>query len=141
MKRMDFSTVRRCFFCRSACSIDTARSTFCRRQVHAIARGELQPRLLRREERNVTPGTYEAANYDELIDCPVEMGEFQLGRFSVLDTPHEIVITGRVPKLDMTRMTADLAQLCETQIRMFEPRSRKPPFDRYTFLTMALGDG
>ena len=86
-------------------------------------------------------GTYEAANYDELIDCPVEMGDFQVGRFSVLDTPHEIVITGRVPKLDMARMTADLAQVCETQVRMFEPRSHKTPFDRYTFLTMALGDG
>ncbi len=86
-------------------------------------------------------GTYEAANYDELIDCPVEMGEFQLGRFSVLDTPHEIAITGHVPKLDMARLTADLTRLCETQVRMFEPRSPTPPFDRYTFLTMALGDG
>ncbi|MEO8188352.1 MAG: PDZ domain-containing protein [Burkholderiaceae bacterium] len=86
-------------------------------------------------------GTYEAADYDELIDCPVEMGDFQLGRFSVIGTPHEIVITGRVPKLDMPRLTADLAQLCETQVRMFEPRSHKTPFDCYTFLTMALGDG
>ena len=86
-------------------------------------------------------GTYEAANYDELIDSPVEMGDFQLGRFSVFDTPHEIAITGRVPKLDMARLTADLAQLCETQVRMFEPRSPTPPFERYTFLTMALGDG
>ena len=86
-------------------------------------------------------GTYEAASYDELIDCPVEMGDFELGRFSVLGTPHEIVVTGRVPKLDMTRLTADLATMCETQVKMFEPRSRKAPFNRYTFLTMALGDG
>ena len=85
-------------------------------------------------------GTYEAADYDELIDCPVEMGDFQLGRFSVLGVPHEIVITGRVPKLDMPRLTGDLADLCETQVKMFEPRSHKAPFDRYTFLTMALGD-
>ena len=69
------------------------------------------------------------------------MGDFELGRFSVLGTPHEIVITGRVPKLDMPRLTADLAAVCETQVKMFEPRSRKAPFDRYTFLTMALGDG
>jgi predicted metalloprotease with PDZ domain len=85
-------------------------------------------------------GAYEAADYDELIDCPVEMGDFQLGRFSVLDTPHEIAITGRVPKLDLPRLTADLAQLCETQVKMFEPRTHSAPFDRYTFLTMALGD-
>ena len=94
-----------------------------------------------RGTRRLGFGTYEAASYDELIDCPVEMGDFQLGRFSVLDTPHEIVVTGRVPKLDMTRLTADLALVCETQVKMFEPRSRKAPFDRFTFLTMALGDG
>lgn len=90
--------------------------------------------------RRLAFGTYQAANYDELIDCPVEMGDFALGRFDVLDIPHEIVITGNVPKLDRQRLTADLARVCETQINMFEPRSHKAPFDRYTFLTMALGD-
>ena len=94
-----------------------------------------------RGTRRLAFGTYEAADYDELIDCPVEMGEFELGRFSVLDTPHEIVITGKVPKLDMQRLSADLARVCEMQIKLFEPRSRKAPFDRYTFLTMALGEG
>ena len=94
-----------------------------------------------RGTRRLAFGTYEAADYDELIDCPVEMGEFELGRFNVLDTAHEIVITGKVPKLDMQRLTIDLARVCETQIKLFEPRSHKAPFDRYTFLTMALGDG
>ena len=85
-------------------------------------------------------GTYEAADYDELIDCPVKMGDFELRRFEVFGVPHEIAITGRVPKLDMQRLTADLARVCETQVKLFEPRSRAAPFDRYTFLTMALGD-
>ncbi len=89
-------------------------------------------------------GSYLARDYDELIDCPVEMGAFVRGRFSVLGTPHEIAITGRVPQLDLPRLTADLARLCETQVRMFEPRARSGaacPFDRYTFLTLAVGDG
>ena len=104
MKRTGFSTAHRYFCCRSACNTSIARSTFCRQQVRAIATGEWRLRLLpARGTRRHAFGTYEAANYDELIDCPVEMGEFQLGRFSVLDTPHEIVITGRVPKLDMAR--------------------------------------
>ncbi|MGH6609798.1 MAG: M61 family metallopeptidase, partial [Burkholderiaceae bacterium] len=85
-------------------------------------------------------GTYEARNYDELIDCPVELGEFELGKFDVLGVPHEIAITGCVPKLDMQRLQVDLARLCETHVRMFEPRTRAVPFERYTFLTMALGD-
>lgn len=83
-------------------------------------------------------GTYVAADYDELIDCPVELGEFALGRFDVLGVPHEIAVTGRVPRLDMKRLTADLARVCEAHIRLFEPRGRAP-FDRYTFLTLAFG--
>ena len=94
-----------------------------------------------RGTRRLGFGTYRAANYDELIDCPVEMGTFELGRFEVLGVPHEIAVTGRVPKLDMERLTVDLARVCEAQIRLFEPRSKKAPFSRYTFMTMAVGDG
>jgi predicted metalloprotease with PDZ domain len=94
-----------------------------------------------RGTRRLGFGTYQAANYDELIDCPVEIGAFELGRFEVLGVPHEIAVTGRVPRLDMDRLTADLARVCEAQIRLFEPRSKKAPFSRYTFMTMAVGDG
>lgn len=86
-------------------------------------------------------GSYVAANYDELIDCPVEMGRFVLGRFEACAVPHEIAISGRVPQLDLRRLTADLARVCSTHIRMFAPRRPLAPFDRYTFLTMALDDG
>jgi predicted metalloprotease with PDZ domain len=86
-------------------------------------------------------GTYVAQDYDELIDSPVEMGEFELGRFDVLGVPHEIAVTGRVPKLDKKRLMTDLARVCEQQIRLFEPRSKKAPFARYTFMTLAVGDG
>ena len=85
-------------------------------------------------------GTYRAADYDELIDHPVEMGEFSLGRFEAAGVPHEIAITGR-HDADLDRLGRDLAAICETQIRMFEPRTRRAPFDRYVFLTMAVGDG
>ncbi len=86
-------------------------------------------------------GTYQASGYDELIDCPVELGEFELGRFDVLGVPHEVAVTGRVPRLDMKRLTSDLARVCEAQIRLFEPRTRTAPFARYTFMTLAVGDG
>ena len=86
-------------------------------------------------------GTYVAHDYDELIDCPVEMGTFAHASFNVLGTRHEIAITGRVPKLDLKRLTDDLAKVCETQIRLFEPRTKKAPFGHYAFLTLALGEG
>ena len=86
-------------------------------------------------------GTYGAANYDELIDHPVEMGDFELATFEAHGIPHDIVITGRVPNLDMARLQADLKAICETQIAFFEPITRRAPLERYVFMTMAVGDG
>lgn len=86
-------------------------------------------------------GTYAASNYDELIDHPVEMGDFALASFKAHGIPHDIVITGRVPNLDLARLQADLKAICEAQIAFFEPRTKKAPMDRYVFMTMAVGDG
>ena len=86
-------------------------------------------------------GTYIAGDYDELIDHPVEMGEFALATFKVHGVPHDIVITGKVPNLDMARLQADLKAICETQIAFFEPKTKKAPMDRYVFMTLAVGDG
>ncbi|MGH8809345.1 MAG: M61 family metallopeptidase, partial [Noviherbaspirillum sp.] len=86
-------------------------------------------------------GTYVAADYDELIDHPVEMGTFELASFKAHGVPHDVVITGHVPNLDMARLTADLKKVCETQIALFEPRSKRAPMNRYVFMTLALGDG
>jgi len=78
-------------------------------------------------------GTYAAANYDELIDHPVEMGTFALATFHAHGVPHEVVITGRVPNLDLARLAADLKKICETQIALFEPASRPAPREPYPF--------
>jgi predicted metalloprotease with PDZ domain len=86
-------------------------------------------------------GSYIAADYDELIDHPVEMGDFALATFKAHGVPHDIVITGRVPNLDMARLSADLTKICEAQIALFEPRTRRAPMNRYVFMTMAVGDG
>lgn len=86
-------------------------------------------------------GTYRAENYDELIDSPVEMGDFILGRFEAFGVPHEIVITGRVPNLDLARIENDLKKICETEIAFFEPETRKAPVSRYLFLVMVVKNG
>ena len=86
-------------------------------------------------------GTYLAANYDELIDHPVETGDFALATFEAHGVPHDIVITGRVPNLDMARLCADLKKICEAQIALFEPKSKHAPMERYVFMTLAVGDG
>jgi predicted metalloprotease with PDZ domain len=85
-------------------------------------------------------GRYRAADYDALIDHPVEMGRFLLGRFEAAGAAHEIAITGR-SDVDMKRLTGDLRRICETQARLFEPDHGRAPFGRYLFLTMAVADG
>ena len=82
-------------------------------------------------------GTYQADNYDQLIDHPVEMGNFTLAEFEACGVPHAIAISGR-HNADMPRLCKDLKLICEQHIRLFgEPA----PIDRYLFLVMAVGDG
>jgi predicted metalloprotease with PDZ domain len=74
-------------------------------------------------------GAYRAADYDELIDHPVEMGEFTLATFRACGVAHDIVITGR-HNGDVERLCRDLKTLCVWHIRLFgEPA----PMDRYVF--------
>ncbi|UUM21818.1 M61 family metallopeptidase [Mycoavidus sp. SF9855] len=86
-------------------------------------------------------GEYRAANYDELIDHPVMLGEFALACFNAYQVAHEVVIGGKVSALDLARLTQDLQRICETQIAFFEPQTKGAPFKRYMFMTMALTDG
>ncbi|WP_175684009.1 M61 family metallopeptidase [Burkholderia cenocepacia] len=86
-------------------------------------------------------GAYRAANYDELSDHPVTIGEFALATFDAHGVPHDIVIAGRVTQLDLERLRTDLKRVCEAQIALFEPKSKKAPMDRYVFMTLAVSDG
>ncbi|KAG0164871.1 hypothetical protein DFQ28_005543 [Apophysomyces sp. BC1034] len=94
-----------------------------------------------RGTRRYAFGLYVAQDYDELIDHPVTIGEFELARFDAHRVPHDIVIAGKVPSLDVPRLCADLKRVCEAQIALFEPRTKRAPMDRYVFMTMAVSDG
>lgn len=90
-------------------------------------------------------GRYQVADYDELVDHPVEMGDFLLASFRACGAQHDVVFTGRVPQLDIERVCRDLKRICEAQIRLFEPRGARAPFldsnRRYVFMTMVSTDG
>ena len=82
-------------------------------------------------------GLYLAENYDDLIDHPVEMGEFQQVRFEACGVPHDIILTGRY-SCDAGRLASDLTRICEQHIRFFgEPA----PVDYYQFQVLVVGDG
>lgn len=82
-------------------------------------------------------GLYKANDYEELIDHPVEMGEFALASFEAGGVPHDIVLTGR-HDCDLNRLGADLKRICDWQNALFGGAA---PMDRYVFMAMIVGDG
>src|SRR5690606_22020879 len=48
-------------------------------------------------------GLYAATDYDELVDSPVEMGTFWLGKFTAGGVPHRFVVAGAAPSFDGER--------------------------------------
>jgi len=80
-------------------------------------------------------GRYRAADFDELVDHPVEMGELQRVDFEACGVPHAMVISGGA-RFDHERLRDDLAMICTAHVRFFgEPA----PMPRYLFQT-ALAD-
>jgi predicted metalloprotease with PDZ domain len=84
-------------------------------------------------------GTYLAADYDELVDSPVEMGAFWSGTFKACGVPHRFVVAGAAPSFDGTRLLADARAICETSIRFWHG-AKKPPHKHYVFLLNAVDD-
>ncbi len=85
-------------------------------------------------------GMYSAANYDELVDCPVEMGAFWQGSFSACGIAHRFVVAGALPGFDGARLLADTQKICEQEIRFWHG-IKKPPFTNYLFMLNAVDDG
>ncbi len=82
-------------------------------------------------------GFYQATDYVDLIDHPVEIGNFAFAKFSAAGKPHEVTISGR-HSADMDRICADLKRICETHSRLF---GELPDIERYLFQVMAVGEG
>ncbi len=85
-------------------------------------------------------GTYQAASYDELADCPVEMGAFWSGMFRLRGVAHRFVVSGAPASFDSGRLLADTRRICEAAIRFWHGKG-KPPMSSYTFMLRAVDDG
>ena len=85
-------------------------------------------------------GTYRAADYDELVDCPVELGAFWSGTFTACGVPHRFVVAGALPGFDGARLLADTKKICEEEI-CFWHGSKKPAIANYLFMLNAVDDG
>jgi predicted metalloprotease with PDZ domain len=86
-------------------------------------------------------GTYLAADYDELADCPVEIGSFWSGSFVARGVPHRFVVSGAGGWFDGARLLADTQRICEAQIDFWHGEQGQTPFTHYLFMLHASGDG
>ncbi|MEN9889680.1 MAG: hypothetical protein RL559_1717 [Pseudomonadota bacterium] len=90
-------------------------------------------------------GLYQAADYDELVDCPVELGPFWSGQFKACGIPHRFVVAGALPSFDGARLLADTQKICEAEIRFWHGQGaqagRKAPHKTYLFMLNAVDDG
>jgi predicted metalloprotease with PDZ domain len=82
-----------------------------------------------------------AADYDELVDHPVELGRFWRGSFKADGIGHEFVVAGAFPDFDGETLLADTKRICEAAIRFWHGEGGKAPFDRYLFLLNAVDEG
>jgi len=92
-------------------------------------------------------GQYHAGDYDELVDCPVEMGGFWRGAFLVRGIPHTVVVAGATPAFDGDKLLADMRRICEAALALWHgkpggrARAHRPPHQRYLFMLNAVDDG
>jgi predicted metalloprotease with PDZ domain len=86
-------------------------------------------------------GHYLAQDYDELADCPFELGRFWSGSFDVRGITHRLVVSGAGDFADCERLLRDTQRICETAIDFWHPEGEAPPFGSYLFLLHATQDG
>jgi predicted metalloprotease with PDZ domain len=81
-------------------------------------------------------GAFVAADYDELVDSPFEIGTHQTLTFTAAQVPHEVVLWGE-PQLDEKKLVTDLTRIVETEAAMFGGL----PMKRYVFFIYAADKG
>ncbi len=90
-------------------------------------------------------GRYLAADYDELVDCPVEMGAFWSGNFTACGIAHRFVLAGASASFDGARLLSDVKRICEAEIRFWHGIGRgagaQAPQRNYLFMLNAVDDG
>ena len=90
-------------------------------------------------------GSYSFTNYNELVDCPFELGHFWTANFNVRGVKHRFVVAGTTATFDGAKLLADTQKICEAEMVFWHGNStnpkNKPPFKSYVFMLNAVDDG
>ncbi|MCG7926476.1 MAG: PDZ domain-containing protein [Candidatus Thiodiazotropha taylori] len=81
-------------------------------------------------------GTYQADDYETLIDCPGEIGDYSESQFEVAGCNHRFVVSG-VKRFDHEKLGSHLSRICEKQVELFG----ELPVQDYLFLLRVVNDG
>lgn len=80
--------------------------------------------------------TFEAKDFDTLVDSPFEIGNHQLYEFEVMGKPHELAIWGE-GNAQATRIIPDIQKVIEVEADLFG----ELPYERYVFLLHQAASG
>ena len=80
--------------------------------------------------------SFEFENYDQLVDCPIEIGNQEVFEFKAAGTIHTVAIYG-IGNYDVLALKKDMAKICETATSVFGENPNK----NYTFIIHNVIDG
>ncbi len=80
--------------------------------------------------------TYEASNFDVLVDSPIEIGNHKTFSFTAANVPHTVAMFGDVA-YDEQRLSADYKRVCETAATVVGEH----PCTHYTFIVHHIPPG
>ena len=82
------------------------------------------------------PNTFAIANFDTLVDSPIDVGKNAIYPFEVQGKPHEWVIWGQ-GNYNIDTLIADTQKIIEVEAKIFDGL----PYDRYQFLLHLSNQG
>ncbi len=80
--------------------------------------------------------TYRAKNLDDLIDCPIEIGNHEIIPFKISGIPHEYAIYG-IGNYDIRKIVDDTKKVLNTTFDIFGDI----PYQKYTFFLYNMDKG
>lgn len=80
--------------------------------------------------RSLSPTTFQAENYDRMVDSPVEIGTFQESDFDESGGHYRVIVDADPADYDMAKIVANLRKIVGAATTWMNDR----PFDTYTFI-------
>jgi predicted metalloprotease with PDZ domain len=89
-----------------------------------------------RETKETIRKAFTYPNFDDLVDAPVQLGNFDHFTFDVNGVPHEVAMAGR-NNADLEKLRDDMQLMCRTMAKVVNDH----PCKRYTFIVQNVENG